>query len=130
MTFPEIRPVSVCLFALCFAACALPAAGVKCVFEDAQFSFQTLRALGAAPGGGADVAECLRTAYRIPEGDMEAWYREWYALGRRLEAAADEFEGSGHRVSARGALLRACNYYRSAEFFLHGNPSDPRILDS
>lgn len=130
MTVPKFKTMPGWLIPVCLLAFAISAPGVKCVFKDPQFSFQTLRALGAAPGGGADIAECLRTAYRIPEGDMEAWYREWHALGRRLEAAADEFEGAGRRVSARGALLRACNYYRSAEFFLHGNPSDPRILDS
>lgn len=130
MIVPVFKKMPGWLIPVCLLAFAVSAPGVKSVFKDPQFSFQTLRALGAAPGGGADIAECLRAAYRIPEGDMEAWYREWYALGRRLEAAADEFEGAGHRVSARGALLRACNYYRSAEFFLHGNPSDPRILDS
>ncbi len=120
----------VLVIASCCAAYALSARAVKCVFTDPQFSFQALRAMGAAVGGGADIAECLRTASRIPEGDMEAWYREWYALGSRLEAVADEFIRAGHPVPARGALLRACNYYRTAEFFLHGNPSDPRILDS
>jgi len=33
---------------------------------------------------------------------------------------------AGHRISARDGLLRASNYYRSAEFFLHGHPDDPR----
>ena len=32
--------------------------------------------------------------------------------------------------SAREAFLRASNYYRTAEFFLHGNPRDPRILET
>jgi hypothetical protein len=27
------------------------------------------------------------------------------------------------------AHLRAFNYYRNAEFFLHTNPLDPRIID-
>jgi pimeloyl-ACP methyl ester carboxylesterase len=33
----------------------------------------------------------------------------------------------GHRISARDGLIRANNYYRTAEFYLHGNPDDPRI---
>jgi pimeloyl-ACP methyl ester carboxylesterase len=33
----------------------------------------------------------------------------------------------GHRVSARDAFLRAANYFRTSEFFLHGDPADPRI---
>jgi pimeloyl-ACP methyl ester carboxylesterase len=32
-----------------------------------------------------------------------------------------------HRVSARDIFLRATSYYQSSEFFLHGNPKDPRI---
>ena len=34
---------------------------------------------------------------------------------------------AGHRISARDGLMRANNYYRAAEFFLHGDPTDPRI---
>jgi len=36
----------------------------------------------------------------------------------------------GHNVSARDAYLRASGYYRAAEFFLHGHPNDPRILQT
>ncbi|MEU4667244.1 alpha/beta fold hydrolase [Amycolatopsis sp. NPDC023774] len=35
-----------------------------------------------------------------------------------------------HPTSARDAYLRASTYYRSAEFFLHGNSADPRIADA
>lgn len=37
---------------------------------------------------------------------------------------ADEAAGQlrrGHKISARDSYLRACSYYRSAEFFLHAN---------
>jgi hypothetical protein len=27
-------------------------------------------------------------------------------------------------------MFRAANYYRAADFFLHGNPQDPRILET
>ncbi|WP_244853103.1 S9 family peptidase [Bacillus sp. J14TS2] len=37
---------------------------------------------------------------------------------------------AGQRISAREAYLRASNYYRTAEFFLHGDPEDPRILST
>jgi hypothetical protein len=43
---------------------------------------------------------------------------------------ADEAAGQlrkGHKISARDNYLRACSYYRSAEFFLHANPDDPRV---
>ncbi|MDQ2714600.1 MAG: alpha/beta fold hydrolase [Chloroflexota bacterium] len=41
---------------------------------------------------------------------------------------ADSALQQGKRVSARESYLRASNYYRTAEFFLHGDPHDPRIL--
>jgi hypothetical protein len=46
-------------------------------FNDQSFSFETLRALGYAPYGGADIGEVTSTASRIPDGDLIAWYSEW-----------------------------------------------------
>jgi hypothetical protein len=34
---------------------------------------------------------------------------------------------AGHLITAREAYYRAATYHRTAEFFLHGNASDPRI---
>jgi alpha-beta hydrolase superfamily lysophospholipase len=98
------------------------------VFRDRTFSFELLRALSYAPYGGADIGECLRTASRIREGDFEGWHAEWARTAARVHAVADEALARGQRLSARGAYLRASNYYRTAEFFLHGRPDDPRIL--
>jgi pimeloyl-ACP methyl ester carboxylesterase len=36
--------------------------------------------------------------------------------------------GAGHLESAREAYLRASTYFRTAEFYLHGDPGGPRIL--
>ncbi len=36
----------------------------------------------------------------------------------------------GHRISARDGFLRAATYHRTSEFFLHGNPHDPRITSA
>lgn len=104
--------------------------GLKCVFEDPEFSFQLLRTMGESAYACADIGECLTTAYRIQEGDFESWYREWYATAERLEAVAEGCLAEGRRVSAREAYLRAMNYYRTAEFFLHGDTEDPRILET
>jgi pimeloyl-ACP methyl ester carboxylesterase len=98
--------------------------------KDPTFSFEVLRALGYAPYGGADIGECLTTASRISARDFEGWHGEWNKTARRVHALADEAKARGHRVGAREAYLRASNYYRTAEFFLHGNLSDPRILDT
>lgn len=102
---------------------------MKAVFDDPQFSFQMLRALSGAVHGASDIGECLETAYRITEGDFESWYAEWRVTADRLRTAAEEFLAGGHDVSAREAFMRASNYYRLAEFYLHGDPSDARIAE-
>jgi pimeloyl-ACP methyl ester carboxylesterase len=95
--------------------------------DDQQFWFETLRALGHTAYGGADVNEVLAAAQRITAGDYESWYREWRALAERIEAEARK--SARHPITARDGFLRASNYYRSAEFFLHGLAEDPRARD-
>ena len=102
---------------------------MKIIFQDPAFSFQLLRTIGSTYYGGADIGECLSTAYRIKEGDLESWYKEWLAIAERASKYGDDSLSSGHKGSAREAYLRAFNYYRNAEFFLHTNPQDPRIID-
>jgi len=104
--------------------------GLECVFKDPQYSFQCLRTIGYSSTGGADIGESLSTARRIREGDNESWYREWRATASRLEKTADRFLTKGHRLSAMEAYFRSSNYYRTAEFFLHTDPKDPRILET
>jgi alpha-beta hydrolase superfamily lysophospholipase len=97
------------------------------IFDDPQFDFQTLRLLGSAATGDAEVGEVLSTAARITPGDFASWTAQWLATARRVHGIADECKERGHLVSAREAYLRAANYYRAAEFYLHGDPADPRI---
>jgi dienelactone hydrolase len=98
---------------------------------DEAFSFETLRAVGYAPYGGADIGEVMATAARITPGDWESWYREWRALADRIATIADKSAADGHAASASSAYLRASNYYRTAEFFLRDDPSnDPRVADT
>jgi pimeloyl-ACP methyl ester carboxylesterase len=103
---------------------------MKVIFQDPTFSFQLLRTLGSTYYGGADIGECLSTAYRIKEGGFESWYTEWLATAERVNKYGDNSLSAGHKVSAREAYLRAFNYYRNAEFFLHTNPQDSRIIDT
>ncbi|OKH65965.1 dipeptidyl aminopeptidase [Mycobacterium sp. SWH-M3] len=99
---------------------------MKFLFDDESFSFETLRAAGYANAGGADLGEILVTARAIPEGDEAAWHREWKATAQRVEALGRQSLAAGHSVSAREALLRASNYYRTAEFYLREDPAhDP-----
>ncbi|NQV01565.1 MAG: alpha/beta hydrolase [Bacteroidia bacterium] len=99
-------------------------------FKDPQFSFEFLRTIGYSSTGGADIGECLVTASRIEDGNTESWYTEWEKTASRLEKTADNFLAEGHEKSAMEAYFRASGYFRNAEFFLHGNPDDPRILDT
>jgi pimeloyl-ACP methyl ester carboxylesterase len=99
---------------------------MKIVFNDPTFSSQQLRAIGEAYYKGADIGECLSTAYRIKEGDFESWHAEWLKTAKRVHGYANESLANGHTVSARDAYLRASNYYRVAEFLLV-DPHDPRI---
>lgn len=89
-----------------------------------------MRTMGEPVYDCSDTGECLTTACRIEEGDMEDWYSEWYETAERVRGYAEESLAGGHTVSAHEAYLRAMNYYRAAEFFLHGDPDDPRILET
>ncbi|WP_063038942.1 alpha/beta hydrolase family protein [Nocardia pseudovaccinii] len=91
--------------------------------ENHSFWYETLRTFGHIAYGGADFGEVVVTVQRIVPGDYDSWHDEWLATADRVADAAR----TAHRVSARDGFLRASNYYRAAEFFLHGNATDPRI---
>ncbi|MFI5979629.1 alpha/beta fold hydrolase [Streptomyces sp. NPDC051555] len=95
--------------------------------EHPSFWFETLRMLGHITYGGADFGEVVVTAQRITPGDYDSWHDNWLATAERVDAEAAASLAGRHPVSARDGFLRASNYYRSAEFFLHGNSADPRI---
>jgi len=97
---------------------------MRLIFNDQTFSFELLRTLSYSPYGGADIGECLSTAYRIEEGNFDSWYAEWRKTAERMHRLAAESLDRGNRVSAREFYMRASNYYRTAEFFLHGDPQD------
>ena len=73
-----------------------PASSAGALFNDQSFSFETLRALGYAAYGGADIGEVTSTASRIPDGDETAWYTQWRALAERIHADADRSAAAGH----------------------------------
>jgi pimeloyl-ACP methyl ester carboxylesterase len=100
------------------------------MFEDEGFDGEFLRVLDTIPYRGADLGESFITARRIPDGDRDAWYREWFALGERSEAYAQEALSAGNPVSARDAYLRACTYFRTASVFLFRPPLDQGMVES
>jgi dienelactone hydrolase len=95
--------------------------------SDRTFAFNLLRWHGLAPYRGTDVAEMHDVAGRIVPGDFESWHREFAALAQHVEQ-----EGGGsprsNPITLRDRAFRAASYHRAADFFLHGTPSDPRIM--
>ena len=101
---------------------------MQVVFGDYQYSFQLLRTMGYSCTGGADIGECLSTAYNIEESNNKSWFSEWNRTAERLEKAAEKFLKEGHEISAKEAFYRSSNYYRTAMFFLNSNSKDKRIV--
>ncbi|WP_328605774.1 alpha/beta fold hydrolase [Amycolatopsis sp. NBC_00345] len=103
---------------------------MKFLFDDESFSFEALRAAGFAAYDGAELGEVLVTAAKIGDGDEAAWHAAWKATAERVEDLGRTALAAGHEVSAREALLRASNYYRTAEFFLREHPAtDPEVTE-
>ncbi|KAL7628042.1 hypothetical protein AAE478_002238 [Parahypoxylon ruwenzoriense] len=95
--------------------------------SDEHFHFEILRVLSLAPYQGADIGETLVAANQITPGDFESYYAAFNSLADQVHGAAEAIDSTWYPVSARNALFRESTYYRSADFFLHGNWSDPRI---
>ena len=100
---------------------------MKIQFDDPLFEAWTQRFLYTMSEGGCEIGEIKATAARIPEGDRDAWYREWTATADRLFAQAEGCAAKNARVSARGLYLRAATYYRLSYPLLYGRPTDPRV---
>lgn len=100
-------------------------------FKDKTLHFETLRALGYANSGGADVNEVLQLCARIREGNLDDWFREWRKAGLRAFSLGEESEKKNDNVSAKQAYLRASNYLRTAEFFRRDCPAqDKKALET
>ncbi|KAL4965417.1 Alpha/Beta hydrolase protein [Aspergillus stella-maris] len=96
-------------------------------FKSEFFDFEFLRVIGTAPVLGAEVGECLEARSRITDGDIESWHNVWTDLAAQAEALGEEALAVKDETAARWAFLRASNYYRASEFFLHCSPSDARL---
>jgi len=83
-----------------------------------------VRAVGAAGYGGADLGECLATARRISERDLDSWFEQWAVTATAVARLAESEAAAGHQTSARLAFLRACTYHRTGGVMLLGAPLD------
>ncbi|KAF7558125.1 hypothetical protein G7Z17_g186 [Cylindrodendrum hubeiense] len=95
--------------------------------EDSEFAFILNEYASLANEGGAASSEILRAAAKIEPGNLESWYSEFNYLADQIHAMGEKAEKRNAFVSAREAYFRSSAYYRAADFFLHGNLSDPRI---
>ncbi|PYH97073.1 alpha/beta-hydrolase [Aspergillus ellipticus CBS 707.79] len=96
---------------------------------DPTFHFEVLRILALASYSGSSIGEVLQAASHVSPGDFESFYTAFSTLASRVHAQAKQINTTLHPISARETFFRASTYYRAADFFLHGNPSDPRIQD-
>ena len=83
--------------------------------EDDSFNFEILLPLGAAPFGGADIAEVIAAAQVIKPGDISSYNQTFYDLATATQAMAD---GYTNPKIAQGPYFRAANYFRAAVFYL------------
>jgi dienelactone hydrolase len=93
---------------------------------NSSFNFNLLRWLGTSAYHGADVAEVLDLADRLAAGDFGSWHREFLSLADRVAGEGWQ-DRPASPVTRRDRAFRAAAYYRAADFYLHGDPGDPRI---
>jgi dienelactone hydrolase len=91
-------------------------------FMDPSFDFETRSLFGDIHYGAGDVGEMLTAVAEIGDGDATSWVAEWKALAERVREIGDSSLAKGHRVSARGAYLRAAVYFAAANVFVDGTP--------
>jgi pimeloyl-ACP methyl ester carboxylesterase len=90
------------------------------LFTDQTYHFESLRVMNNIAVVGGDPNEVFQTIAHVKAGDADGWYNAWMATGDRLVALAQR---TTDPISKGNALLRADNYYRSADFFLlHDDP--------
>lgn len=87
------------------------------ILNKPEFEFKLLRQLGLSVYGGATFGECYSVAVTMMEWEPERWTQRWADLAAEVEERAMKSLDAGHKISAREALLRACNYYHAAEYY-------------
>jgi pimeloyl-ACP methyl ester carboxylesterase len=100
---------------------------VRLALDDPDLDGQLQRSVAKADYGMANVGECLWIASQVRAEDLDSWYWAFSEFARGLRERANAGAAAGHRVSARGTYLRACEYYRNAFFFLRSDLDDERL---
>ncbi|KAJ6786858.1 hypothetical protein PWT90_06207 [Aphanocladium album] len=95
--------------------------------SDSAFNFQFLIALGNAVTGGSDIGPVLGAARDIIPGDMASYSAAFHKLAVETKALAADPANAYDPVNVRDTWFSAAHYFRRADFYLHGNWSDPRV---
>jgi pimeloyl-ACP methyl ester carboxylesterase len=95
--------------------------------EDESFHFELLMPLAEAVYGGADVGPVLGAANNITAGDFDSFSEALRNLAFETKAAALDPDAQYDPINVRETWFSAATYFRRADFYLHGNWSNPLI---
>jgi pimeloyl-ACP methyl ester carboxylesterase len=109
------------------STCFAQEAPVLLLNNDTNFHFQILNTLGGAKYSGGDISPVLDAAHSIEPGNFTSFSDAFYNLAYTTKAAAMDAENSYSSINVRDTWFAASTYFRSADFYLHGNWSDPLI---
>lgn len=120
---------------LAMMAGSLAAAGANSTEEyptlqlstSSEFNFKLIGVLGDALTGGSDIAPILGISKDIKAGDMVDFGTQFQNLAISTKAQAESPENAFDPVNVRDTWFSAAQYFRNADFYNHGNWSNPLI---
>ena len=95
--------------------------------NDSTMNFDLLTPLGESITGGADIGPILGAAKAIKAGNMTSFSEVFYQLANNTKAQAEDPENAYDPLNVRDTWFSAASYFRKADFYLHGNWSNPLI---
>lgn len=98
-------------------------------YRNEFFDAALARTMAGAYYGTADLGETRAVVAAIGSPTPGRWHEGWSRLAEQVASAAGQLRTTDP-IGARGAYLRASEYYRQAGFFLRGDLSDPRLSGS
>lgn len=94
-------------------------------FENPSWEHQVRRLMAEVPDGGGEFYEIHNVVEGLRNGNSEDWYGHWRQLSEQTEAKAKDAAAQGNSLMSKALFLRACNYYRMADFYLeHNDPHE------
>ncbi|GAB7335718.1 hypothetical protein MBLNU13_g08021t1 [Cladosporium sp. NU13] len=94
---------------------------------DSSFHFQLLGSLAQAVHSGADISPVLGIAQNVEPGNLTSFSHAFYVLANATKQAALDPDNAYDPINVRDTWFAAATYFRNADFYLHGDWSDPLI---